>query len=163
LFRTGKGRCEDRLYDQHFRTNGAVAHLHGDLIDTLTPNISTFTVRHVRWAALEAEEQDAKEGEAGRVEGRALGNAIERRRWLREQYGRLPLFVRPVLYFLYRYVVRLGVLDGVEGLIFHFLQGFWYRFMTDALIYERRANARRAARQPTAEPARSAASGTPLP
>ena len=26
--------------------------------------------------------------------------------------------------------------DGKEGLIFHVLQGFWYRFLIDSLIYE---------------------------
>jgi hypothetical protein len=65
-------------------------------------------------------------------------NAIERRRWWRQGYERLPLFIRPVLYFLYRYFFRLGFLDGREGLIFHLLQGFWYRFLVDAMIFERR-------------------------
>ncbi|MEM3265838.1 MAG: glycosyltransferase family 2 protein, partial [Thermoplasmata archaeon] len=48
----------------------------------------------------------------------------------------MPLFVRPFLYFIYRYFIKLGFLDGKEGLIFHFLQGFWYRFLVDAKIYE---------------------------
>ncbi|GAB4300412.1 MAG: hypothetical protein Fur0025_40060 [Oscillatoriaceae cyanobacterium] len=37
-----------------------------------------------------------------------------------------------------RYTIGLGFLDGKEGLIFHFLQGFWYRFLVDAKIYELR-------------------------
>ncbi|MEL6333381.1 MAG: glycosyltransferase family 2 protein, partial [Cyanobacteria bacterium J06626_26] len=36
---------------------------------------------------------------------------------------------------LLRYTIGLGFLDGVEGLIFHFLQGFWYRFLVDAKLY----------------------------
>lgn len=139
LFRTGRGGCEDRLYDQHFHCDGPVRQLPGDLIDTLTPNIATFCQRHIRWAALEADEQEHHREAEGRVPGRLFGgNAIERRRWLRQAYNRLPLFVRPVLYFGYRYVVRLGFLDGREGLVFHFLQGFWYRFMVDALLFERK-------------------------
>jgi len=55
-------------------------------------------------------------------------------------YNKMPLFVRPFLYFCYRYFIRLGFLDGKEGLIFHFLQAFWYRFLVDAMIYERRKN-----------------------
>ena len=58
------------------------------------------------------------------------------RRWLRRAYGRGPLFTRALAYWSYRYIVRLGFLDGKEGLIFHFLQGFWFRFLIDALIYE---------------------------
>ena len=145
LFRTGRGRCEERLYDQHFRCDGATRQLPGDIIDTLTPSIAVFSVRHVRWAQLEADEQQLSAGndaDPSRIRGRARGgSAIETRRWLRERYGKLPLFVRPVLYFCYRYFVRLGFLDGVEGLIFHFLQGFWYRFLVDAVIFERRRNA----------------------
>jgi hypothetical protein len=36
-------------------------------------------------------------------------------------------------------VIRLGFLDGIPGLIFHVLQGFWYRFYVDARIYEIRS------------------------
>jgi glycosyltransferase involved in cell wall biosynthesis len=139
VFRTGRGWCEDRLYDQHFVVDGPVARLSGDLIDEFTPDIVTFSRRHVRWAALEALELAERSSCAGRIRGRVLsGNAIERRRWARQWYARLPLFVRPILYFGYRYFVRVGFLDGREGLIFHVLQGFWYRFLVDALIFERR-------------------------
>ena len=139
LVRTGAARCEDRLYDQHFYVAGAVQKLQGDLIDTLTPDLATFTARHLRWAALEAAEQEAPADAVGRIRGKlATDNAIERRRWLRDWYARLPLFVRPTAYFLYRYIVRLGFLDGRAGLVFHVLQGFWFRFLVDALIFERR-------------------------
>jgi glycosyltransferase involved in cell wall biosynthesis len=139
LMRRGAGRCEDRLYDQHFFVAGAVQKLQGDLIDTLTPDVATFTARHLRWAALEAAEHEAPPDAAGRIRGRlASDNAIEQRRWLRDWYARLPLFVRPTAYFLYRYIVRLGFLDGRAGLVFHVLQGFWFRFLVDALILERR-------------------------
>ena len=143
LMRTGAGRCEDRLYDQHFYVSGAVQKLQGDLIDTLTPDLATFTARHLRWAALEAAEHDAPPDAVGRIRGKlATDNAIEQRRWLRDWYARLPLFVRPTAYFVYRYVVRLGFLDGRAGLVFHVLQGFWFRFLVDALILERRVRRR---------------------
>ena len=139
LMRTGTGRCEDRLYDQHFYVSGTVQKLQGDLIDTWTPDVATFTARHLRWAVLEAAEHEAPASAEGRIRGRlASDNAIEQRRWLRDWYARWPLFVRPTAYFLYRYVVRLGFLDGRAGLVFHVLQGFWFRFLVDALILERR-------------------------
>lgn len=139
LMRTGSGRCEDRLYDQHFYVSGAVQKLQGDLIDTLTPDVATFTARHLRWAALEAAEHETPPDSGGRIRGSlASDNAIEQRRWLRDWYARLPLFVRPTAYFIYRYFVRLGFLDGRAGLVFHVLQGFWFRFLVDALILERR-------------------------
>ena len=58
------------------------------------------------------------------------------RRWLKYRvYYRLPLFLRPILYFLYRYIFRAGFLDGWQGTIFHFWQGFWYKMLVDREIY----------------------------
>ena len=45
-------------------------------------------------------------------------------------------FLRPFIYFIWRYFIKLGFLDGKQGLIWHFLQGFWYRFLVDAKINE---------------------------
>jgi glycosyltransferase involved in cell wall biosynthesis len=135
LFRRGKGRCENRLYDQHFIVAGKTQKLRGDIIDTVTSNLNVWTDRHNRWTSLEAS-QLMSNGSSGQVRARLDGNPIERRRWLRHFYGRFPLFTRAFLYFAYRYVLRLGFLDGTPGLIFHFLQGFWCRFLTDAKIYE---------------------------
>ena len=138
LFRKDKGACEDRLYDQHFVVDGAVATLTGDYMDVVASNINSWTVRHARWARLEAQEMMTPSATAHRVKADPMGNPIERKRWLREGvYAQAPLFVRPFLYWLYRYVLRLGFLDGKEGLIFHFLQGCWYRFLIDCEIFER--------------------------
>ncbi len=141
LLRRDRSRCEDRLYDQHFLADGPTTQLCGDLIDVITSDLIVWTQRHARWAALEAREQiDAMDGTSDptrRVVAPTLrGTPIQRRRWLRTSYGRMPLFMRAFGYFFVRYVLRLGFLDGVEGLIFHFLQGCWYRFLIDARIYE---------------------------
>jgi glycosyltransferase involved in cell wall biosynthesis len=53
-------------------------------------------------------------------------------------YLRLPSFYRAFFYWFYRYFFRLGFLDGKEGMIYHFLHGFWYRFLVDAKLYEMR-------------------------
>ena len=136
LFRTGKGRCENRLYDQHFVVEGNVRELRNDYIDVLTDSLDKWIDRHNHWATLEARELSA--GSASeQVEPRLGGTPIERKRWLRTAfYGRFPLFVRAFLLFLFDYVFRLGFLDGRPGLIFHVLQRFWFRFLVDAKIYE---------------------------
>jgi glycosyltransferase involved in cell wall biosynthesis len=143
LFRVDSGSCEERLYDQHFLVEGEVATLKGDYIDVLTADITTWTVRHARWAELEARENMIQGRGAGQVRAAFWGSPIERRRWLRQKlFYRLPLFVRPFAYWFYRYVLRLGFLDGPEGLIFHFLQGCWYRFLVDTKVFEAHNNAR---------------------
>ncbi|MGV3602419.1 MAG: glycosyltransferase family 2 protein, partial [Dyadobacter fermentans] len=60
----------------------------------------------------------------------------QRTRFLKIKYANMPLFTRPFIYFTYRYFIKLGFLDGTKGLIWHVLQGFWYRFLVDAKIYE---------------------------
>ncbi len=138
LFRTGLGRCEDRRYDQHFLLkNGTTGKLHGAVIDDIRMSLSEWTARHNRWADAEVAELDSEQT-AGRIQPDAHGNPAERKRFLREKYNRLPLFFRPFALFIYRYFFRLGFLDGVQGLIFWVLQTFWFRFLVDAKIWEKR-------------------------
>ena len=51
-------------------------------------------------------------------------------------YSKLPLGTRPFIYFVYRYFLRLGFLDGFRGFVWHFMQGWWYRMMVDVKCYE---------------------------
>jgi hypothetical protein len=141
LFRTGRGRCEARLYDQHFVVDGRVGRLRNDYLDVITSDLGTFIARHNRWAGLEAEEilagRAAAAGQSPAVKPVLLGTAIERKRFLRARvYQRFPLFARPFLFWFYGYVLRGGFLDGIEGLVFHTLQRFWFRFLIDARIWE---------------------------
>ena len=136
LFRSGKGRCEDRLYDQHFVVDGPVGRLRHDYIDIITDSLTNWIERHNRWATLEAQEMLGSET-TGQVAPNWRGTPIERKRFLRMKvYRHAPLFVRPFLLFLFDYVIRLGFLDGRAGLVFHVLQRFWFRFLIDAKVYE---------------------------
>lgn len=138
LFRTGAGRCEERKYDQHFiLLDGASAKLSGAMIDDIRMPIAEWTARHNRWSDAEVSELESA-NQPGRLVPNATGNPIERKRYLRKQYDKMPLFVRPFLLFFYRYFVRCGFLDGKEGFIFWVLQTFWFRFLIDAKIWEQR-------------------------
>jgi len=141
LFRKNFGKCEERLYDQHFLVKGDLIKLRGAIVDIISDSLTKFVERHNKWATLEAIEQLL--GSGGEIEANIRGNPIERRRAMRNFYNRMPLFFRAFAYFIYRYFFRFGFLDGKEGLIFHFLQGFWYRFLVDAKIYEIEKKARK--------------------
>jgi glycosyltransferase involved in cell wall biosynthesis len=136
LFRNGKGRCEDRKYDQHFRCDGPTAKIDAAMIDDVRMSLSEWTSRHNRWADAEADEL-LNPSETGVIAGQIAGNPVQRKRALRGAYNRAPLFLRAFGLFFYRYVLRLGFLDGMPGLIFFVLQTFWFRFLVDAKIYER--------------------------
>ena len=64
------------------------------------------------------------------------GSPDEHTAWLKQLWWQMPLFVRPFVYFIYRYIFRLGILDGHQGFIFHFLQAFWFRLIVDIKIKE---------------------------
>jgi glycosyltransferase involved in cell wall biosynthesis len=141
LFKKNCGRCEDRLYDQHFYVKGKVLTLKNDILDYYNGDIRSWILKHKKWAYQEACEiiKRNKNNEPSKnnfiIKGYKSGNAIEIRRWLREGYYRLPIFLRPFLYFFYRYILLRGFMDGKEGIIFHFLHGFLYRFIVDMKIY----------------------------
>jgi glycosyltransferase involved in cell wall biosynthesis len=137
LFVKGGGRCEAREYDQHFLCTGETERLRYPMIDDIRMTLTEWTYRHNRWSDAEVREMSQRNSE-GRIQGRIGGNPIERKRFLRRFYTGAPAFTRPFALFFYRYVVRLGFLDGMEGFIFYVLQTFWFRFLVDAKLYELR-------------------------
>jgi len=138
LFRSGAGRCEDRKYDQHFIVqSGTCGRLSGVLIDDMRMPLTEWTARHNRWTDGEVAEFEANDT-GGRLKPDPFGSPTQRKRFLRERYNKLPLFIRPFALFTYRYFFRLGFLDGTQGLIFWVLQTFWFRFLIDAKLWEKR-------------------------
>ncbi|NEZ59934.1 glycosyltransferase family 2 protein [Leptolyngbyaceae cyanobacterium CCMR0082] len=139
IWRTGYGTCEQRLMDEHIvLSEGRIANLKHDIIDENQKGLSFWVDKHNRYA--DREVQDILSAQS-----RELGDALavkqfsqaRQRRWVKTTlYSRFPLFLRAFIYWLLRYTLGLGFLDGTEGLIFHFLQGFWYRFLVDAKLYE---------------------------
>jgi glycosyltransferase involved in cell wall biosynthesis len=139
LFRRGTGYCEEREYDQHFVVNGPTAKLRGWLIDDIRMTLSEWTARHNRWSDAEVRELSRPgRSEVGVNAVIIGGNPLERKRYLRKTYERAPLFFRALGLFGYRYILRCGFLDGIEGLIFFSLQTLWFRFLIDAKLFEER-------------------------
>lgn len=139
LYRATQGNCEEKVYDQHFVVKGKVQTVQKgiDIIDTVADNLRDFTISHARWAMFEAVEMLSAQKQKGEVKGSLTGTPIERQRWLKNNvFQRSPMFTRSVVYFLYRYFFKMGFLDGTMGLIFHFLQGFWFRFLVDSVVFE---------------------------
>jgi glycosyltransferase involved in cell wall biosynthesis len=141
LFRRGRGRCEARKYDQHFMADGRTGKLAHPMIDDIRLTLSEWTIRHNRWADAEVDEILNPGGEG--VIAAGGGDPVAEKRRARGWYYRAPLFLRAFLLFFYRYVLRLGFLDGREGLVFYVLQTLWFRFLVDAKLVERRNAERR--------------------
>ncbi|HEY9833804.1 MAG TPA: glycosyltransferase family 2 protein [Stenomitos sp.] len=139
IWRTGLGTCEQRHMDEHIvLSRGKIANLQHDIIDENQKGLSFWTDKHNRYADREVKDLlSAMFTQKDDLLKDGQFSQASRRRWVKSNlYGRSPLFFRAFLYFLMRYTIGLGFLDGIEGLVFHFLQGFWYRFLVDAKIYE---------------------------
>ncbi|HYP84716.1 glycosyltransferase family 2 protein [Variovorax sp.] len=141
LFRSGVGRCEARLYDQHFiapAAQGRVGRLAGYMHDKNAQSLSNWVTSHNRWSDAEAREksQPAQAPGADVLQPRLLGDARERTRFIKQIYYRLPIGVRAFAYFIYRYLLRGGFLDGRPGFYFAFFQALWFRMLVDAKLWE---------------------------
>ncbi|GAB3182091.1 glycosyltransferase family 2 protein [Telluribacter humicola] len=140
VWRNGQGICEELWMDEHIKlTQGETMNLDYDIVDHNLNNLTWWTQKHNNYAIREVIDLlnikynfDEKET----VTPAFWGTQEQRKRYLKVRYASLPLFTRPVMYFLFRYFIKLGFLDGKKGLIWHFLQGFWYRFLVDAKVYE---------------------------
>ena len=136
VFRKGKAKYEEREMDEHLvLLKGAPGFLRNDFVDWNLKGLADWTAKHNGYSTREvrARLREAEEG----IDITGSAGQAARKKWLKQHvYGRLPLFIRPFLYFTYRYFFRLGFLDGVPGFVFHVLQGFWHQFLIDAKLYE---------------------------
>jgi len=142
VYKKSKGQMEDRWMDEHIKVDGKVVHSNIDVIEAnydRQENISLWTDKHNGYSTREAIDFLIAKEQIGKVDTVAnlFGNKTERKRWLKENvYFRVPLFVRPTLYWVYRYIFQLGFLDGKRGFIYHTLHAFWYRFLVDTKVYQ---------------------------
>lgn len=148
VFKKSKGTMEDRWMDEHIRVDGRTVVSGIDVIESnydRQKNLVLWTNKHNSYSTREAVEFLIAKYNLADIDTVAdlFGSKTERKRWMKEKvYFRAPLFVRPFLYFIYRYIFKLGFLDGMQGFIFHTLHAFWYRFLVDAKVYQIERNAR---------------------
>ena len=142
IFRRGHAECESRWMDEHIRLfDGESIFLKvGNQIDANLNNLTWWTEKHNGYASREMLDmlmtEYALQDEAQNIKPKFFGTEEQRKRWLKIKYSKMPLFIRPFLNFIYRYILKGGFLDGKEGFIWHILQGFWYRMLVDAKIFE---------------------------
>ena len=136
IWKYGFGYCEDKLMDEHIVLNGdyETKILSGSFWDKNLNGIAWWTEKHNSYSTKEAIMQ-LRNKSYHNVNNKQSG--LKSKRFLKYLvYEKLPKSLRAFIYFNYRYFVRLGFLDGYQGLVWNFLQGFWYRFLVDVKVYE---------------------------
>jgi glycosyltransferase involved in cell wall biosynthesis len=139
IFRYKVGYCENRWMDEHIKLKyGNTVNINGLQIDDNRNDLTWWTQKHNNYATREMIDMFMLNYryQKQEVKPKLFGNEEQRKRWLKLRYAGIPLFIRPFFNFIYRYFLRLGFLDGIQGFIWHILQGFWYRMLVDAKIWE---------------------------
>ena len=140
LFRKDRGELDPREEDTRVYVRGRTAKLDGWLVEenAKEERILFYLEKHLRYAEAFARDEleRRKEGIRWKLEPKLFGTPDERTLWLKSAYYRMPLYLRPWIYFLYRYFFLLGFLDGKQGFVFHFLQAYWFRLVVDIRLEE---------------------------
>jgi len=140
IWRAGQAKVEPRWMDEHMTIGtGRVVRAEGTFDHIDLNDLTYFTAKHNGYATREAIDALIRKYRlfAPASTQKDLSRQARRKRWLKERvFNRMPLGLGPLGYFLQRYIFQLGFLDGRPGLIYHLLQGFWYRFLVDAKKHE---------------------------
>ena len=140
LFRKSQGELDPKEEDTRIYLRGRSAKLAGWLVEenTKEERIQFYLEKHLRYAEAFARDELARRagGVKWKLDPKFFGTPDERTLWLKSMYYGLPLYLRPWLYFMYRYFLLLGFLDGKQGFVFHFLQAYWFRLVVDIRLEE---------------------------
>lgn len=141
LIRRGAGRFEDRPLEEHAVLEGGAGYLREPYEHMDRRPLSNWIAKHNRYADLQAAEYFGDRAGAfpKSLPPRLFGTQAARKRWLKLRvWNRLPLLFRPFLFFFRNYVLKAGFLDGRPGFIYHVLWSFWFPFLADVKIIEKR-------------------------
>jgi glycosyltransferase involved in cell wall biosynthesis len=142
IWRRGTARIEDRWMDEHmYLTGGRTVAFRGGFADHNLNDLTFFTEKHNGYSGREAldvlNQRMNLFGPPLALAQEATSRQAKIKRFLKESvYNRIPFELSSTAYFLFRYVIQLGFLDGRRGLTYHILQGFWYRFLVGAKLRE---------------------------
>lgn len=135
LWKRADGKCNDLWMDEKIElANPKTARLNGLLYDHNLNDLTWWIQKHNHYATREAYEILRQKYKLHTPQE----TVTQDRRVVQSKklYNQFPIFVRPFVLFIYAYFIKLGFLDGKRGLIWNFLQVFWYRFLVDVKVFE---------------------------
>jgi glycosyltransferase involved in cell wall biosynthesis len=134
LFKKDKGLFQ-REVNEHVVLEGTNAKLQNYFADDNQKPLSFWWHKHIDYAHKEA--RLLVEAHSEKIEVNFWGTQAERKLWIRYKiWNRMPVYIRPFIYYIYRYFFRLGFLDGRTGFIFHFYHGLVYLLIIDSFYLE---------------------------
>lgn len=138
VYKYGKGYMEERNMDEHIvLKEGKSVEMRTDCLHCDYKDLNSWIDKHNKYSSREV--KDYYESLHKEKQVINLNRSAKLKRIVKfGVYYKLPMGVRAHLYYVYRYYFKLGFLDGREGKIFAFMQAYWYRYLVDAKIYEKK-------------------------
>jgi hypothetical protein len=118
---------------EHVVVDGKTGSLKHPVLHENVETLSRYIAKHNEYSNWESRVLGRGVEQSRELPPSLSGTQAQRRRWLKKWLYRVP--GSPVLLFLYRYLFRLGLLDGVPGLIYCAFQSV-QMFHTKAKMYE---------------------------
>lgn len=136
LGRKNQLKCDERPVNEHLECiSNKTGRLKYDIMNKSQKPLTDWMIKHVRYAQGEANQLFIEHKEKYNF----FGNQLNRKRWIKVNvWNNLPVVVRPFMYFIYRYILRLGFLDGKKAFHYHFLQAFIFFSQIDMLYLDKK-------------------------
>lgn len=135
VFKPGKAEIEQRQQDEHiYVTSGRTIECKQDTIHYDYKGLTAYINKHNWYSSREVLDY-IESKEKPQVNEQLEPKARLKRKIKYGIYYKLPIGMRAHIYYLYRYYICRGFLDGKEGKIYAFIQAYWYRYLVDAKIY----------------------------
>jgi len=130
LFRKNYGMCENRIMDEHIMIKkGKILKFKNFFYDDNLNNLENFKEKHKKYAKREARQYLIDQNNKRKLNFKYNTRTMIKKFLITNVYYKIPYQISSMLYFLIRYIVLLGFLDGINGLKYHYVQGFWYRYL----------------------------------
>ena len=137
IWKNGSGKYQKINVDEQVTVIGKIAISKAIIIDHNLKNFSWWLKKHKNYASREAESYFIykKKYNYKKITFNDTSKIKQNKKF--RIYYKLPIFIRPILLFMYSYFVKFGFLSGVRGLIFYFFQTLWYRMLVDIFIFKK--------------------------
>lgn len=136
IWKNKKGRCEDVWMDEQIIVKGKVFHINQNLIDENLNDLKWWKLKHRNYAMREAINFYYDKKKIYTKFEKKLNNVRKRKQLKIKIYYKLPIFLRPLLFFLYSLTFKLGIITGWQGLVFYYYQNLWFRLLVDINIFK---------------------------
>ena len=131
-YKTQYGSIEMRAMDEHIiLAEGRSIEMKNDCLHLEFKNLEYFVRKHNWYSSRETVDYFEN------IEQEKKREEVDVKTWMKMNiYYKMPMGIRVWIYYIWRYYILGGFLDGKEGKIYAFLQAYWYRYLVDAKIYE---------------------------